>query len=333
MFVSRTAGRHASPRTTSRFISYSKFGGIAAASLALVAGVVTQASPASANTKTVTLTIEGVTNSVSTNADSVSELLTEESVPYDTTDLVSPGLKSDVVDGMAVSWTPATRILVKRDRNVRTYHVVGATVRDVRDELGLPTQPSAKYSKYETRRYKITRFFSPSGRALTLRDTVRDDATAVVHNIRVAFPKGHQRIERRVVTDRTKLVRSGARRVYKNGHDGRRAVVYRAYFVDGEFQTRKVVAAKVVRRPQRKVVKIGTGPNWTGLARCESGGNPNAVNPAGYYGLYQFSLSTWRAVGGRGYPTDYGYWEQTKRAWKLYRSSGSSPWPVCGAYL
>ncbi|MDH4158836.1 MAG: transglycosylase family protein, partial [Actinomycetota bacterium] len=52
-----------------------------------------------------------------------------------------------------------------------------------------------------------------------------------------------------------------------------------------------------------------------------------------YYGLYQFSLSTWRAVGGSGNPTDYGYWEQTYRAWKLYQASGRSPWPHCGRYL
>ena len=57
------------------------------------------------------------------------------------------------------------------------------------------------------------------------------------------------------------------------------------------------------------------------------------MNPAGFYGLYQFSISTWHAVGGRGIPTDYGYWEQTKRAWKLYKSSGRSPWPVCGSRL
>ena len=333
MFVSRSAGRHASPHTTSKIGSYTKIGGVVGIALALGAGVITQAAPAVADTKTVALTVGGVTSSVSTNADTVSELLTQEAVPYDGTDLVSPGLKSGVVDGMAVSWAPATRIFVKRDKDVRAYHVVGSTVRDVRDELGLPTQPSAKYSKYETRRFKVTRFFSPSGRQMSLGDSVRDDAKAVVHTVRIAFPKGHQKIERRVVTDRTKLVRSGARKVYKQGRDGRRAVVYRKYLVDGKLQTRKVVASKVVRAPKRKVVKLGTGPNWAALARCESGGNPNAVNPAGYYGLYQFSLGTWHAVGGRGYPTDYGYWEQTKRAWKLYRGSGSSPWPVCGAYL
>ena len=136
-----------------------------------------------------------------------------------------------------------------------------------------------------------------------------------------------------VVKDRSKLVRSGSRRVVQHGHDGRKHVVYRKVYVDGHLKAKHVVRAHVVRHAKRKVVRVGTGPNWIGLSRCESGGNPNAVNPAGFYGLYQFSVSTWHAVGGRGNPTDYGYWEQTKRAWILYRSSGRSPWPVCGRHL
>jgi len=333
MFDSRSAGRHTSPHTTSKIGIYGRLGGVAGVTIALVTGVAVQAAPASADSKTVRLTVEGVTNSISTNADTVSELLTEEEIPFDDTDLVNPGLSADVYNGMDVSWTAATRVIVKRDKDVRTYHVLGTTVQDVREELDLPTQPSAKYSKHESRRFKVTRFFSPTGRPLSTEDRVRDDASAVVHDIRIAFGKGHQKLKHRVIKQRSKLVRSGARRVFKQGHDGRRAVVYRRYFVDGKLETRKVVASRTIRKPQRRVVRVGTGPNWKALARCESGGNPNAVNPAGYYGLYQFSLSTWHAVGGRGNPTDYGYWEQTKRAWKLYRGSGSSPWPVCGARL
>lgn len=73
--------------------------------------------------------------------------------------------------------------------------------------------------------------------------------------------------------------------------------------------------------------------NWAALARCESGGNPRAVNPAGYYGLYQFSRSTWRSVGGRGLPSRASAREQSRRAHTLYRRSGSSPWPTCGRLL
>ena len=73
--------------------------------------------------------------------------------------------------------------------------------------------------------------------------------------------------------------------------------------------------------------------NWKALARCEAGGNPRAANPAGYYGLYQFTVATWRGVGGHGYPNHASRGEQTLRAKKLFQRSGSSPWPTCGRRL
>jgi resuscitation-promoting factor RpfB len=36
----------------------------------------------------------------------------------------------------------------------------------------------------------------------------------------------------------------------------------------------------------------------------ESGGNPDAMNASGHYGLYQFSAATWAAYGGN--PADFG---------------------------
>lgn len=66
------------------------------------------------------------------------------------------------------------------------------------------------------------------------------------------------------------------------------------------------------------------------IATCESGGDPQAVNAAGYYGKYQFDLQTWAAVGGSGNPADASEAEQDYRAALLYSQSGSSPWPVCG---
>ena len=76
-----------------------------------------------------------------------------------------------------------------------------------------------------------------------------------------------------------------------------------------------------------------TNLNWHALAQCESSGNPRAVNPAGYYGLYQFSPATWRSVGGSGLPSRASADEQTRRAQTLFRRSGSSPWPECGHHL
>jgi soluble lytic murein transglycosylase-like protein len=66
------------------------------------------------------------------------------------------------------------------------------------------------------------------------------------------------------------------------------------------------------------------------IAACESGGDPTAVNPAGYYGKYQFDMGTWASVGGSGNPAAASEEEQDYRAALLYSQAGSSPWPVCG---
>jgi peptidoglycan hydrolase-like protein with peptidoglycan-binding domain len=66
------------------------------------------------------------------------------------------------------------------------------------------------------------------------------------------------------------------------------------------------------------------------IAMCESGGNPTAVSSSGRYrGKYQFSMGTWRHLGGEGDPADAPEWLQDRMALRLYRLRGSSPWPNC----
>ena len=105
------------------------------------------------------------------------------------------------------------------------------------------------------------------------------------------------------------------------------------------------VETKKVRKAERKVResrsqdrsassgKANLSGAWAKVANCESGGNPRAVNGAGYYGLFQFDMQTWRSVGGSGSPTKASAGEQLMRAKKLYAQRGASPWPVCGKYL
>jgi peptidoglycan hydrolase-like protein with peptidoglycan-binding domain len=68
------------------------------------------------------------------------------------------------------------------------------------------------------------------------------------------------------------------------------------------------------------------------IAQCESGGDPRIVSrDRRYFGKYQFSRPTWRAVGGRGNPARASEAEQDRRARILYKRAGTSPWPVCGS--
>ncbi len=68
------------------------------------------------------------------------------------------------------------------------------------------------------------------------------------------------------------------------------------------------------------------------IARCESGGDPTAVSANGLYrGKYQFSVATWRGVGGSGDPAAASEAEQDKRAAILLKVQGARAWPVCAA--
>lgn len=81
--------------------------------------------------------------------------------------------------------------------------------------------------------------------------------------------------------------------------------------------------------------------NWDRRADCESGEwNANGVpipgsadwhaNTPPYYGGIQFSLSSWRAVGGTGYPHQHSREEQIRRGEMLRRTPPHDKhWPVC----
>lgn len=70
------------------------------------------------------------------------------------------------------------------------------------------------------------------------------------------------------------------------------------------------------------------------IAQCESRGNPSALSRDGRYrGKYQFTLETWRTLGGSGDPARAAEWLQDRMALKLYRRSGTAPWPSCARRL
>lgn len=72
---------------------------------------------------------------------------------------------------------------------------------------------------------------------------------------------------------------------------------------------------------------------WDRLAQCESSGNWSINTGNGYYGGLQFSLSSWQAVGGSGYPHQASKAEQIARAEQLLARQGWGAWPACTAKL
>ncbi|GEL98415.1 hypothetical protein CTE05_19620 [Cellulomonas terrae] len=152
------------------------------------------------------------------------------------------------------------------------------------------------------------------------------------------------------------------KRTLTAGVPGVRTLVERVTTVDGVESARVAISDAVTQAPVDEVLSVGTKArpvvtkapttsapatgspvtaggsadslNWAALAKCESGGNPTIVSSTGkYHGLYQFSVSTWQAVGGAGLPSAASADEQTARAKMLYNRSGAGQWPHCGKYL
>ena len=177
-----------------------------------------------------------------------------------------------------------------------------------------------------------------SGRQKRVR---QGDRVRLIEVVKVRTTK-HKRVRAGIVEVPTTELAPGRRKVVRQGRPGVRKVVALRTLHNGEPVKRRVVTSKLVRDPRPRRVLVGRQPysvpgadslNWAALANCESGGNPRAVNPAGYYGLYQFDTGTWRSVGGSGLPTSASAGEQTYRAKLLYKQRGRSPWPNCGRLL
>ncbi len=126
----------------------------------------------------------------------------------------------------------------------------------------------------------------------------------------------------KTVNDPTLLV--GTKKVTQVGQPGTMVATYQDGYVDGMRTTKSLIGQQVTVQPIPQITAIGTKPkpippkpkpkpaavfkvaadglNWKALAACEAGGRANADNPP-YYGMYQFRLNTWRAVGGTGLPS------------------------------
>lgn len=147
----------------------------------------------------------------------------------------------------------------------------------------------------------------------------------------------------------------GKTKITTVGVPGVRTLIERVTTVDGQETERTTLSDEVTQAAVDQVTNVGTaarpttttstgtaavgggdaaGLNWAALAQCESGGRATAVSASGkYYGLYQFSVSTWQAVGGTGLPSEASADEQTARAQDLYNRSGAGQWPHCGSKL
>ncbi|HEV7727845.1 MAG TPA: ubiquitin-like domain-containing protein [Modestobacter sp.] len=276
------------------------------------------------------LTVDGVHSDVYTTALSVDGALDE--LGYRADDLVLSASRSErlPLDGMDLSVQTPKNVTVVADGRRTVVSTTAATAGDLLAEQGIALSPTDRTSLYPAQ-------------------PLLDAMVLQVFRVQVSDVTDVQPIDFTTVETPDPETVEGTRTVTEKGVEGERTITYRVTVTDGAETGREQIGVAVTRAPVDQQVSVGAKPkpaepatpaapvsadglNWAALATCESGGNPRAVNPAGYYGLYQFSLSTWRGVGGAGNPIDASPAEQLSRAQALYARSGAGQWG-CGSHL
>ncbi|MFF2997324.1 ubiquitin-like domain-containing protein [Streptomyces sp. NPDC057950] len=272
------------------------------------------------------LTLDGQPRRVWTTAATVDGALEQLGVRAEGAYLSASRSRPIGREGLALDVRTERTVTIMADGRARTIRTNAATVAEAVEEAGITLRNQDTTSV-------------PSG------SFPRDGQTVSVMRITGSREIREEAIPFEVTRTNDPSLFRGTEVVDRAGEPGTRRVLYLLRTVNGVKERPRRMGAEVVREPRAQVVRVGTKPrpdsvkgadhlNWSGLAACESGGRPAAVDASGNYGgLYQFDTHTWRSLGGSGRPQDAPATEQTMRAKKLYVRRGAAPWPHCGARL
>ncbi|GAA2385466.1 hypothetical protein GCM10010420_04950 [Streptomyces glaucosporus] len=272
------------------------------------------------------LTLDGRPQRVWTTAATVEEALRRLGVRPEGAYLSVPRDRAIGRDGLAVTVRTERSVTFLADGREHTVRTNAATVRRALAEAGIALRGQDTAS-------------------VPLDSFPRDGQTVTVLRITDTERVREEPIAFTTVRREDPTLPRGTEVVAQTGRPGLRRITHELRTVNGVRLRPRHVETVVVREPRPQIVRVGTREapasvrgadhlDWDALARCESGGRPDAVDPTGTHGgLYQFDTRTWRSLGGRGRPQDAPPAEQTYRAKKLYVQKGASPWPVCGRKL
>jgi resuscitation-promoting factor RpfB len=288
----------------------------------------------------VTFTIDGEEQAVWTTATSVDQAVDELAIDITGADM-SPGLTTPIGrEGLDIEIATAKTVTIDAAGKRRK---VTTTAQNVAGAL------------------KAAKIVVDSNDKLSVKPTARLVDGAYFRYIRVSVSTQTRKVKvaHKTVHKRTDKLDRGDTKVDIEGRSGVRTLTYRVVRHNGKTVSKTETGSKITKKPVTEVVLVGTkeepkpqpttrtssgsrrpsgstpasGSVWDRLAQCESGGNWSINTGNGYYGGLQFSLSTWRAYGGSGYPHQNSRAQQIAIAQKLQAAAGWGQWPACSRKL
>jgi resuscitation-promoting factor RpfB len=248
--------------------------------------------------KSVTLSLDGRSQTVTAIGGTVGDVLDSEGISLTEHDVVAPGVDEKVSDGSRITVQFGRPLELSVDGNEQTYWVTSTKVADALGEIGrrfagadLSTSRGGSIDREglslevvtpKTLRVKIAdrRWVKREITALTVKDALAEMKVKVDKQDKVRPRLGHtltdgdrilftdfrvvkKRVAREAldfgtVQQNDSSLLEGKSTVARSGSAGVRDVTYRLVFRNGEITDRTVLRQKVLRAPVDEIIKIGT---------------------------------------------------------------------------
>jgi uncharacterized protein YabE (DUF348 family) len=302
--------------------------------------------------KSVTLSLDGQSQTVSAMGGTVGDVLSAQGIEVTDKDLVAPALDEPIEDGSRISVQFGRPLALEVDGEEKTYWVNSTTVASALGEIGrrfdgadlstsrstplgrsgmtlevvTPKKVQVKVGDGKLKRKKLTALtvedvLDEMGVKLGKRDKVTpalgkeisDGDKVVVTDIRVVTREVKgESIGFDTVTREDGSMLEGEEETVRSGRSGVRDVTYELRFRNGELVARKVVSADVRRAPVDAIVEVGTK---------EAPAEPNFASGGTVWdSLAQCeSGGNWAINTGNGY---YGGLQFNLGTWQAYGGTG-----------
>jgi len=277
----------------------------------------------------VTFTVDGAAQTIWTTAVTVDDALNALSVDLAGAELSTSRGSAIGRQGLTIVIATQKKIIIVDAGKKRTITTTGQTLADALAAAKIKVDEDDKLSASPDTRLV-------DGKKFTFTQV---DVSSKTKRIKVDFD---------TVRKKSSKLKKGVTKIDTAGVRGVRAITYELVRHNGKIVKRVKIKSRLLSKPKSEVILVGTkktttskssgsstpsGSVWDKLAKCESGGNWSINTGNGYYGGLQFSLSTWRAYGGSGLPSNASREQQIAIAKKLQADAGWGAWPACSAKL
>jgi resuscitation-promoting factor RpfB len=266
---------------------------------AVLAGVTSVATAAFAVTgpesKSIHLVVDGKSQTVSTSASTVSDVISANGMKIDKHDILAPAAGSAVRDGETIVFKRGRLLHLTVDGQKRSVWTTAPTVADALSALGykwtdfvsvsraarLPLDPTSlvlRTPKHvmvvhdHTRRHIVT-VDATVGQVLSdlkinlgkhdrlspkLKQPIKNHMKIVVKRVTIKHVVKREAIPYNIVKHTDSSMYRGNTSVARSGAEGVRRLVFTVVYVDGKVASRKQVGSSVLRSPRTEIERVGT---------------------------------------------------------------------------